>query len=144
VNRSHRTEAGGVTTLASVAALRAVARKVIKELRPTPPQHNRHEAGPAVVGHPNPDPHPLMAAAMMHHTHPVASVGETYQRRGVAGLPHTHTPIALAAARGDTLPPWIGSVQQQIAGRPIRMLAYNGSIPGPLLRVAQAVTSPSR
>ena len=137
MNHSRRGEAGGVSTLAAVAALRAVASKVITGLRPTPSRHHRRDAGRAVAGPPNPDPHVLTAAAMRHHTHLAASTDDTYLRRGVAGLPHAHTAIALRLRDGDTLPLWIGSVQQQIAGRPVRMLAYNGSIPGPLLRVAQ-------
>ena len=138
MNHSRRGEAGGVrSTLAPVAALRAIAGKVITELRPTPAQQHRRDPGSAVVDRPNPDPHALTSAVRRHDTHPTGWTQDTYLRGGLAGLPHAHPPIALRMRDGDTLPLWIGSVQQQIAGRPIRMLAYNGSIPGPLLRVAQ-------
>jgi hypothetical protein len=108
VNRSHRGEAGGVGVLTPVAALRAVASKVITKLRPTRPQHNRREAGPAVV-----DPRNLTRIRSRrrpwrHHTHPRASTDDTLPWRGVAGLPHAHTPIALRLRDGDTLPLWIG------------------------------------
>jgi hypothetical protein len=108
VNRSHRGEAGGVGVLAPLAVLRAVASKAITKLRPTPPQHNRREAGPAVVGPPKPDPHQLTAAAMEAPHAPRASRDDTLPWRGVAGLPHAHTPIALRLRDGDTLPLWIG------------------------------------
>jgi hypothetical protein len=85
------------------------------ELRP-PPKPNRRRAGAALLGFPNPDPHPLTAAAMRHHTHPGASTEDTVPWRGVAGLPHALPPIALRLRDGDTLPLWIGSVQKQIAG----------------------------
>jgi FtsP/CotA-like multicopper oxidase with cupredoxin domain len=135
VNHSRRGEAGGSGTLAPAALLGATADKVIKEVRSTP-KPNRREAGAAIVGPSYPDP-PLTAAAMRHRTHPTASTRDAFPRHVVAGLPHALPPIAVPLRDGDTLPLWIGSVQKQIAGRPIRMLAYNGSIPGPLLRVAQ-------
>jgi hypothetical protein len=119
-----------------VAVLRA-ASKVLKALRPTPPQPNRRNAGPAILRTPNSDPHPVTATAMRHHTHPMASTEDTFPRHVVAGLPHAHPPIAVPLRHGDTHPLWIGPVHKQIAGQPTRMLAYNGSIPGPLLRFAQ-------
>lgn len=91
----------------------------------------------AIVGPSASDPHPLTATAMRHRTQPTPSTGHAFPRHVVAVLPHAQTPIAVRLRDGDTLPLWIGSVQKQIAGRPVRMLAYNGSIPGPLLQVAQ-------
>ena len=44
-------------------------------------------------------------------------------------------------ADGDVLPLHIGPVRKSIADTPLRMLAYNGSIPGPLLRVQQGTTA---
>jgi FtsP/CotA-like multicopper oxidase with cupredoxin domain len=135
VNHSRRGDTGGMSTPAPVAVLRATAGKVLNEVRPTPPQPGR-DAGPALLRGPNSDPHPVTAAIRLR-PHPTASTGNAFPRHVAAGLPHAHTPIAVPLRQGDTLPLWIGSVQKQIAGRPIRMLAYKGSIPGPLLRVAQ-------
>jgi FtsP/CotA-like multicopper oxidase with cupredoxin domain len=98
---------------------------------------NRRAAAAAIAGPSNPDPRPLTAAAIRHRLHPTASTGDAFPRHVVAGLPHAQTPIVVPLRDGDTLPLWIGSVQKQIGGRPVRLLAYNGSIPGPLLRVAQ-------
>ena len=95
------------------------------------------KAAAAIVEPSDPDRRPLTAAALRHRTYLTASTGDAVPRHVVAGLPHALPPIALRLRDGDTLPLWIGSVQKQIAGRPVRMPAYNGSIPGPLLRVAQ-------
>ncbi len=55
----------------------------------------------------------------------------------VAGLPSaTETPI-VELADGDTFDLTIAPVVKEIGGGPVRMLAYNGSIPGPTLRVRQ-------
>jgi FtsP/CotA-like multicopper oxidase with cupredoxin domain len=98
---------------------------------------NRRAAAAAIVGPSNPDVRPLTAAASRHHPHPTASTGDAFPRHVVAGLPHAQAPIVVPLRDGDTLPLWIGSVHKQIGGRPVRLLAYNGSIPGPLLRIAQ-------
>jgi FtsP/CotA-like multicopper oxidase with cupredoxin domain len=56
------------------------------------------------------------------------------------GLPEAHATATVPLAGGDVLPLHIGPVRKSIAGTPLRMLAYNGSIPGPLLRVQQGTT----
>ena len=53
------------------------------------------------------------------------------------GLPEARATATVPLADGDVLPLHIGPVRKSIAGTPLRMLAYNGSIPGPLLRVQQ-------
>jgi hypothetical protein len=66
----------------------------------------------------------------VHHIPRLAWLDDTFPRHVVAGLPHALPPIILPL-RGRHLPLWIGRSQKQIAGRPIRMLAYNGSSRGP-------------
>ena len=60
--------------------------------------------------------------------------------REVSDLAETHVTAGVPLADGDVLPLRIGPVRKTIAGTPLRMLAYNGSIPGPLLRVQQGTT----
>jgi hypothetical protein len=47
----------------------------------------------------------------------------------VSGLPEAHVTAAVSLADGDVLPLRIGPIRKTIAGTPLRMLAYNGSIP---------------
>jgi FtsP/CotA-like multicopper oxidase with cupredoxin domain len=56
------------------------------------------------------------------------------------GLPEARATATVPLADGDVLPLHIGPVRKSIASTPLRMLAYNGSIPGPLLRVQQGTT----
>ncbi|HZA32668.1 MAG TPA: multicopper oxidase family protein [Propionibacteriaceae bacterium] len=56
------------------------------------------------------------------------------------GLPEARATATVPLADGGVLPLHIGPVRKSIAGTPLRMLAYNGSIPGPLLRVQQGTT----
>src|SRR5919112_5138572 len=58
----------------------------------------------------------------------------------VTGLPDVTVSTAVPLDDGAVLPLRIGPVRKTIAGTPLRMLAYNGSIPGPLLRVQQGST----
>jgi FtsP/CotA-like multicopper oxidase with cupredoxin domain len=58
----------------------------------------------------------------------------------VSGLSEAAETATVPLADGDVLPLHIGPVRKNIAGTPLRMLAYNGSIPGPLLRVQQGTT----
>jgi hypothetical protein len=65
----------------------------------------------------------------------------------VAGLPEAHAPEQVELADGDKLDLRIGPVAKRIGDETVRMLAYNGSIPGPVLKVKEgseiAATSPS-
>ena len=54
-----------------------------------------------------------------------------------AGLPEAHEPEVLELADGDEFNLWIGPVAKRIHGATVRMLAYNGSIPGPTLKVRE-------
>ena len=55
----------------------------------------------------------------------------------VAGLPEAHPPETLKLADGDELELRIAPVSKEIGDATVRMLAYNGSIPGPELRVQE-------
>jgi FtsP/CotA-like multicopper oxidase with cupredoxin domain len=57
-----------------------------------------------------------------------------------AGLPAARSPEWLAFADGDTLDLRIGPVAKQLGESTVRMLAYNGSVPGPVLHVQQGST----
>src|SRR5437773_2694931 len=54
-----------------------------------------------------------------------------------AGLPEVLGPDVTRLADGDRLDLRIGPVRKNIDGAELRMLAYNGSIPGPTLQVDQ-------
>ena len=53
------------------------------------------------------------------------------------GLPEATRPQVLELADGDTLDLHIGPVAKRLGDTTVRMLGYNGSIPGPTLRVQQ-------
>ena len=55
----------------------------------------------------------------------------------LSDVPDARVTATVPLADGNVLPLHIGPVRKSIAGTPLRMLAYNGSIPGPLLRVQQ-------
>ena len=55
----------------------------------------------------------------------------------VSGLPQTSEPAILDVRDGDSVDLRIAPVVKQIGDTTVRMLAYNGSIPGPTLRVAE-------
>jgi FtsP/CotA-like multicopper oxidase with cupredoxin domain len=57
-----------------------------------------------------------------------------------SGLPEARATSVVSLADGDVFPLSIGPVGKTIEGARLRMLAYNGSIPGPLLRVKQGTT----
>jgi FtsP/CotA-like multicopper oxidase with cupredoxin domain len=53
------------------------------------------------------------------------------------GLPEAGRPALLELAPGDTLDLRVGPVAKRLGDTTVRMLGYNGSIPGPTLKVAQ-------
>jgi FtsP/CotA-like multicopper oxidase with cupredoxin domain len=55
----------------------------------------------------------------------------------VAGLPEARAPEQVELADGDKLELRIAPVAKRIGAETVRMLAYNGSIPGPVLRVEE-------
>jgi FtsP/CotA-like multicopper oxidase with cupredoxin domain len=54
-----------------------------------------------------------------------------------SGLPEAGRPAVLELADGDTLELRVGAVAKRLGDARVRMLAYNGSIPGPTLKVRQ-------
>jgi FtsP/CotA-like multicopper oxidase with cupredoxin domain len=54
-----------------------------------------------------------------------------------SGLPEAGRPQVLELADGDTLGLRVAPVAKRLGGTTVRMLAYNGSIPGPTLKVRQ-------
>jgi FtsP/CotA-like multicopper oxidase with cupredoxin domain len=55
----------------------------------------------------------------------------------VEGLPEAHPPEVLHLENGERIELRIAPVAKQIGEAKVRMLAYNGSIPGPVLRVQE-------
>jgi FtsP/CotA-like multicopper oxidase with cupredoxin domain len=55
----------------------------------------------------------------------------------ITGLPDADRPQLLELADGETLDLRPGPVAKRIAGTTVRMLGYNGSVPGPTLKVRQ-------
>src|SRR5437763_7071722 len=55
----------------------------------------------------------------------------------VAGLPEAHRPEVVELADGDVFDLRIAPVAKQLGNAKVRMLAYNGSIPGPTLKVQE-------
>jgi FtsP/CotA-like multicopper oxidase with cupredoxin domain/copper chaperone CopZ len=55
----------------------------------------------------------------------------------VTGLSEATRPEVLDLADGETLELRLGPVAKRLAGTTVRMLAYNGSVPGPTLKVGQ-------
>ncbi|MGK5171480.1 multicopper oxidase domain-containing protein [Geodermatophilus sp. CPCC 205761] len=62
---------------------------------------------------------------------------DTFFSTDTTGLPEATRQQSLDIADGDELQLRLGPVAKQLAGTTVRMLAYNGSIPGPTLRVRQ-------
>jgi FtsP/CotA-like multicopper oxidase with cupredoxin domain len=55
----------------------------------------------------------------------------------ITGLPEATCTQVLGLADGETLHLRLGPVAKRLAGTTVRMLAYNGSVPGPTLKVRQ-------
>jgi FtsP/CotA-like multicopper oxidase with cupredoxin domain len=76
----------------------------------------------------------------MQHNTPDASVDGDAFPQEVDGLPDVAPTAVVPLPDGAVQALRIGPVRKRIAGGQVRMLAYNGSIPGPLLRVRQGTT----
>ena len=57
--------------------------------------------------------------------------------RGTFGLPTASATPTIELSEGERFALRIAPVSKRIGDATVRMLAYNGSIPGPTLRVAQ-------
>jgi FtsP/CotA-like multicopper oxidase with cupredoxin domain len=72
----------------------------------------------------------------MDHRHHI-DTGQGPFSHEIAGLPEAEPTEALSLSDGDRLALRIAPVAKRVGGQVLRMLAYNGSIPGPTLRVRQ-------
>jgi FtsP/CotA-like multicopper oxidase with cupredoxin domain len=73
---------------------------------------------------------------MQHHTQPDPLATESFPT-DPSGLPEAGRPQLLELAHGDTLDLGVGPVAKRLGDTTVRMLGYNGSIPGPTLKVQQ-------
>jgi len=73
---------------------------------------------------------------MQHHTPPDPLATESFPT-DPSGLPEAGRPQLLELAPGDTLELQVGPVAKRLGDSTVRMLGYNGSIPGPTLKVRQ-------
>ena len=74
---------------------------------------------------------------MQHHTRPDLPTPAESFPTDPSGLPEAGRPRLLELADGDTLDLTVGPVAKRLGDTTVRMLGYNGSIPGPTLKVAQ-------
>jgi len=74
---------------------------------------------------------------VQHHSPPEPAVSEQSFPTDPTGLDEASRPEVLELADGDTLNIHVAPVAKRLRGTTVRMLAYNGSIPGPTLRVRQ-------
>jgi FtsP/CotA-like multicopper oxidase with cupredoxin domain len=74
---------------------------------------------------------------MQHHTRPDPPTPAESFPTDPTGLPEAGRPALVEFAHGDTLDLQIGPVAKHLGDTTVRMLGYNGSIPGPTLKVQQ-------
>lgn len=68
---------------------------------------------------------------------PTGELGGMHRVEEAANLPTAKQAETVELDNGDTFNLVAGFVQKQINGKSLKMLAYNGSIPGPLIKVKQ-------
>jgi FtsP/CotA-like multicopper oxidase with cupredoxin domain len=76
----------------------------------------------------------------MHHSGSESHTQIVELPRETEGLPEARTPELVELADGDEFELEIMPVKKPIADTTVRMLTYNGSVPGPTLEVPQAAT----
>jgi FtsP/CotA-like multicopper oxidase with cupredoxin domain len=74
---------------------------------------------------------------MQQHAHPAPPTSPEVFPTDPTGLPEATRPELLELADGDNLHLRIAPVANRLDGTTVRMLGYNGSIPGPTLKVRQ-------
>jgi FtsP/CotA-like multicopper oxidase with cupredoxin domain len=74
---------------------------------------------------------------MQHPTAPDSPTPDESFPTDPTGLPEAGRPALLELADGDTLDLRVGPVAKRLGETTVRMLGYNGSIPGPTIRVQQ-------
>lgn len=82
----------------------------------------------------------LLASACVNESNPPVDAEPAFFPRGVDGLDPAAAPATLELEDGDTLRLEARPVRKVLAGREVRMLSYNGSSPGPFLRVPQGAS----
>ena len=70
-----------------------------------------------------------------HHGHAIGQMSSTTE-----GLPEARPSEVIELSDGDELDLEIAPVRKQIGDASVRMLAYNGSVPGPTLKLPQDST----
>ena len=73
---------------------------------------------------------------MHQHAQPGQPAPAEFFPTDPSGLPEATRPALLELADGDDLHLRIGPVAKRLGDTTVRMLGYNGSIPGPTLKVA--------
>ena len=76
---------------------------------------------------------------MQHDTQPDPAMPTESFPTDPTGLPEATRPELLELAPGDTLDLRVGPVAKRLGDTTVRMLGYNGSIPGPTLKVRQEI-----
>ena len=74
---------------------------------------------------------------MMQHGHEMPETAGKAFPTDPSGLPEATGPALLELGAGDVLELQVGPVAKHLDDATVRMLGYNGSIPGPTLKVAQ-------
>ena len=74
---------------------------------------------------------------MMQHDHEMPETAGKAFPTDPSGLPEATGPARLELGAGDVLELQVGPVAKHLDDATVRMLGYNGSIPGPTLKVAQ-------
>src|SRR6185437_1316020 len=74
---------------------------------------------------------------MMQHGHEMPETAGKAFPTDPSGLPEATSPALLERGDGDVLELQVGPVAKRLGDDTVRMLGYNGSIPGPTLKVAQ-------
>jgi FtsP/CotA-like multicopper oxidase with cupredoxin domain len=74
---------------------------------------------------------------MQHHVRPDPAMPSESFPTDPAGLPEAGRPALLELADGDTLALRVAPVAKRLGDTVVRMLGYNGSVPGPTLKVRQ-------
>jgi hypothetical protein len=94
-----------------------------------------HEGG-TTMGHPHHDHQG--DRSMSHHDHALGAsdLGDSFSR-DTSGLPTATSPETINLGDGDVFEIRGLPVRKRIGAVEVRMLGYNGSIPGPTLRVDQ-------
>lgn len=74
---------------------------------------------------------------LMHPNDMKSQAGQAYFSQSIVGLPEAKATETVELKNGDSYDMTAGYVKKNINGVDYQMMAYNGSIPGPLIKVAQ-------